>query len=206
MLGQYAAEHRTAEARRHPDAPHIGLVAAALTRRGRVAENGLRQGENAAAADPLQAAGEDERDHVGRNGAGGGAGDENPDAREHHGAPPVDVAELPVERRDHGGGQQIGRDHPRQQFKIAEIAPDGRQRGGDDGLVERGQEHRQHETEHDGADLAMTEHPAPGLRAGRRRNGPLLFRHLRQVSCFASLVSPCSAAATALSRLPRQPR
>jgi len=30
-----------------------------------------------------------------------------PMLREHHGAPPVDVAELPVERRDGGGRQQI---------------------------------------------------------------------------------------------------
>ena len=187
MLGQETTERRTGEARRHPDAAHIGLVAAALARRDRVAENGLRQRENAAAADPLQAAGEDERDHVGRDRAGGGAGDEDADAREHHGAPPVDVAELAVERRDHGGGQQIGGHHPRQQLEVAEVAPDGRQRGGDDGLVERGQEHRQHEAEHDGADVAMAEHPAPGLRAGRRRDGRFFFRHSRHVPRSSAL-------------------
>ena len=32
---------------------------------------------------------------------------------------------------------------------------DGRQRGGDDGLVERAEEHRQHDAEDDGADLGM---------------------------------------------------
>ena len=34
---------------------------------------------------------------------------------------------------------------------------DGRQRGGDDGLVERAQEHRQHDAEHDRAHFRMRE-------------------------------------------------
>ena len=45
-----------------------------------------------------------------------------------------------------------------------ELAPDGRQRGGDDGLVERGQEHRQHQAEDDGPDLVLRQRD-------RRRKG-----------------------------------
>ena len=96
MLGQDAAERRAGEARRHPDAAHIGLVAAALARSGGVAENGLRERENAAAADPLQAASQDQQDHVGRRRAGDGAGREDADRRQHHRAAPVNVAELSV--------------------------------------------------------------------------------------------------------------
>ena len=119
---------------------------------------------------------------------GGRAGDEDTDAREHHGAPPVDVAELTVERRDHSRCQQIGRHVHGSSSKSPKIAPDGRQRGGDDGLVERGEEHRQHEAEHDGADVAMAEHPASGLWA-RLRLGHFRFRHLGHVFrfCFPRL-------------------
>ena len=183
VLGQDAADDRTAEPGGHPDASHVGLVAAALARRDRVGEDGLRQGKDAAAADPLQAASQDQQDHVGRRGTGDGAGREDADRRQHHGAAPVNVAELSIQRGDHGRAQQVGRDHPWQQLEIAKIAADGRQGGGDDGLIERGEEHRQHETEHDGADLAMAEHPASGLRA-RQRLGHLWFRHPRFVFRF----------------------
>src|SRR6516164_5758788 len=88
-------------------------------------------------------------------------------------------------RRDHGRTQQVCCNDPRQEFEIAKIAPDGRQGGGDDGLIERGEEHRQHEPEHDGADLAMTEHPASGLRA-RLRLGHFRFRHLGYVFRFCA--------------------
>src|SRR5215470_12916317 len=76
-----------------------------------------------AAANPLQTTAEDEHDHVMRCGTGGGAGHEDTDAREHHGAPPVDVAELSVQRRDHGRTQQVCCNDPRQEFEIAKIAP-----------------------------------------------------------------------------------
>ena len=67
-------------------------------------------------------------------------------------APAVDVAELAVERRHRGGGEQVGGDDPGQVLDVAELAADGRQRGRDDGLVERRQEHRQHQAEDDRAD------------------------------------------------------
>ena len=41
---------------------------------------------------------------------------------------------------------------------------DGGQRGGDDGLVERAEEHRQHDADDDGADFRMAER----RRLGRR--------------------------------------
>ena len=63
--------------------------------------------------------------------------------------------ELAVERRGRGRRQQVGRHHPGQIFEVAEGAADGRQRGRDNGLVERAQKHRQHDAEHDGADFRM---------------------------------------------------
>ena len=82
------------------------------------------------------------------------ARDEQAERRDDHGAAAVDVAERAEHRRHRGRGQQIGRDDPGQVGDILELPADGRQRGRDDGLVERGQEHRQHQAHQDGADFA----------------------------------------------------
>ncbi|NVO15489.1 MAG: EAL domain-containing protein [Rhodoplanes sp.] len=64
VLGQHAADHRPAEPGRHPDDADIGLVAAALARRHHVRDDGLGERKDAAAADPLQAAADDQGQHV----------------------------------------------------------------------------------------------------------------------------------------------
>ena len=74
----------------------------------------------------------------------------------------MNVAELAVERRDRRGGQQIGRDHPGEILDIAEIAADGRQRSRHDRLIERAEQHRQQNTEHDGADGGVIERRVRG--------------------------------------------
>jgi hypothetical protein len=62
-----------------------------------------------------------------------------------------------------------------------ELAADGRQRGGDDGLVEGGQKHRQHQAHQDGADFALGQR-----RLGRDRRCVAdlddLGRHVRQIA------------------------
>ena len=58
---------------------------------------------------------------------------------------PVQVAELALDRGRAGGREQVGRHHPREVVEPAQVADDGGQRGGDDGLVERGQQHAEHE-------------------------------------------------------------
>ena len=92
--------------------------------------------------------------------------DEQADGDQHHHAPAVDVGQLAVERRHRGAGEQVGGHHPGQIAEIAEMAADGRQRGRHDGLVERAEEHRQHDAEHDGADFRMRERAR--ARLGRR--------------------------------------
>ena len=76
------------------------------------------------------------------------------------------VAELAIERRRDGGGQEIRGDHPGKMLEIAELAPDGRQRGGDDGLVERGQQQRHHEADDDRADLGAGVSGGPSAAVG----------------------------------------
>ena len=90
-----------------------------------------------------------------------GAGDEQADRGEQHRAPAMDVGKLAVERRHRRRGQEIGGDDPRQALEIGEMAADGRKRRGDDGLVQRREERRQHQSEEDGADFGMAHRRRP---------------------------------------------
>ena len=109
------------------------------------------------------------------------ARDEQAERNDDHGAAAIDVAQRAEHRRHRGRGQQIGRDHPGQIGDVLELAADGRQRGRDDGLVERGQEHRQHQAHQDGADLALGQRRR---RRERRRIADIddLGRDVRQLA------------------------
>ena len=157
VLGEEAAQHRPGDARQHEHAGEIALVAGPLLGRHDVGDDGLRQRDQPAAAQPLQRTGADQRQHRGGESAGGRAQDEDADADQQDLAPAVDVAELAVERCHRGGAEEIGRHHPGQVRQVAELAPDGGQGGGDDGLVEGGQEHGEHDADDDRADGGMLE-------------------------------------------------
>ena len=157
VFGKQAAQHRAQDAAGHPDAAEIGLVLAALTRADHVGDHGLHHRHDAAAAEPLQAAGEDQHRQARRQRAQHGAGHEQAERNDDHDAPAVDVAERSEHRRDGGCGQEIGGDHPGEIGDVAELAAQRRQRGCDDGLFQRGQEHRQQQAHQNGADLALVE-------------------------------------------------
>ena len=168
MFSQKAAEHRPAHRGGREHRADIALVAAALARGNNVGDDGLRERHQPAAAEALEGARQHQLGHAGRQRAGHRARDKNADGDEHQHAPAVDIRELAVERRHRRAGEQIGRHHPGQVADIAEMPADGRQRGGDDGLVERAEEHRQHDAEHDGADFRMREPRAFRARVSRR--------------------------------------
>ena len=90
--------------------------------------------------------------------------------RDDHPAPAIDVAERAEHRRDRCRGQQIGGDDPGQAGDVLELPADGRQRGRDNGLVERGQEHRHHQAHQDGAGLGLRQ------RRARRKQGRIVDR------------------------------
>jgi hypothetical protein len=52
---------------------------------------------------------------------------------------------LPYSGVETGRGEQVGGHHPRQVVQAAEVADDRRQRGRHDRLVERRQEHAEHQ-------------------------------------------------------------
>src|SRR5262249_53867912 len=89
----------------------------------------------------------------------------------------VDSGEVAVEGSHGSPGEQIGRDHPGEVVEVAEMAADRWQSGGNNRLVERAQEHRQHDAEDDGPYFRMRQRPRLGwrLRLHRARLG-LRFR------------------------------
>jgi len=87
------------------------------------------------------------------------------DADQQHAPAAVDVGELAVERRDNGRGEQVGGHHPGEVLDVRIGAPDGRERRRDDRLIERGQEHRQHQADEYAANGGMIEPH------GQRRRG-----------------------------------
>jgi len=96
----------------------------------------------------------------------------------------IEIGQLAVDRRRRGRGQKIGGDDPGQMGDALKIGGDARQRGGDDGLVEGGEEHPEHQPGDDYDRLTMAE-------AGRRSAGQVRIRQcgappLRLVSSIAS--------------------
>ena len=130
-------------------APKRPDVAAALARRDDVADRRLRADHQPAAAQPLDRAERDQLGHPLREPAQRGADQEEHERALQHDLAPVEVAELAVERRDDRDRQQVGGDHPRDVLQPAEVADDRRQRGRDDRLVERREQHHQHQRAED---------------------------------------------------------
>ena len=105
------------------------------------------------------------------------------------GLSPVHVAELPVDRRRDGRREQIRGDDPREVVQPSEVPDDRRECGRDDRLVERGEEH----AEHEGGEDHPNGRPGDGRsllrpRSSRSRSGHALElcsreRRMRQRRC-----------------------
>ena len=111
---------------------------------------------------------------------------ENADGQQHDGAPAVNIGKLAEQRRRRRRGQKIRRDDPRQVVNIFQAPADRGQCRRDDCLLERGDEHRHHDTGDDGVNGGMIERrqsrsvlrPAcEGCRCERRT--PRIFRRRR---------------------------
>ena len=165
-VGEHAAQHRADDARDHEHDRRIALIARPLARRHQVGDDGLGDRQDAAAADALQRARRDQRPHGGRQRAGDRTEDEDAHAGQQDAAAAVDVGQLAEQRRHRRRAQEIGRDHPGQALDVAEMNPDGRQGRGDDGLLQRAQEHGEHDA---GDDLVDRGRRQRSVERGRRR-------------------------------------
>lgn len=119
------------------------LITAAFGRRDHVADHRQGDHQQPAAAQPLQRAHQNQLRHVLRQPT-----QYRPKQKQHnsdlqHNLAAEEIAEFAVQRHYDSGRQQIGRHHPRQFLKPTKLADDGRQRGGDNGLIQRRQQHHQ---------------------------------------------------------------
>ena len=122
------------------DGAEVPLVAAAVARRHDVADRSSRDHHQPAAAETLQRTERDQRRHVPREPAQRRADQEDNDRRLQHRLAPVEVTELPIQRRHHRRRQQVRGHHPREMLDTAKIANDRRKRCRDDRLIERRQQ------------------------------------------------------------------
>jgi hypothetical protein len=196
IVGEEAAGERAEDRRGHEHHRRIALEDRALARRQDVGDHGLRQRQDAAAAKALQRAREDQHPHRRRERAGERAEKEDRERDQHHRAAAVDVGELAEQRRRDRRRQQIRGHHPGEVLDVVEAAPDRRQRRRDDGLLQRREEHRQHQPGDDRPDGGVVERPVRfGWRRGRAHVGRTLYewcstscvRHGRAAGSVGSL-------------------
>ncbi len=112
MMREIAAGHGPERAGRDHHGGQVALVARALARRDGLADQRLRQRHQAAAAEPLQDAREAQHLDAGRHRAQQRGDKEDAERDEHHALAAVDVAQLAVDGRGDGAGDEIGRRPP----------------------------------------------------------------------------------------------
>ncbi len=164
MVDEEAPGQRSADAGEGEDPAEVALVATAFAGAHDVADDGHGQGHESAAAESLDGPEGDELVHVPGQARQGRADQEDDDGDLEDPLTPVEVGDLAVEGGRQCGGEEIRRHHPGQVVEAVEIPHDGRQRRGHDGLVQRGQQHPEHEAAEDDQHLAVREHTGRGRR------------------------------------------
>ena len=163
VRGEEAADQRPGDARDAEDRAEQPRVLAALARRHDVADRRLGADHQPAAAEALDRPERDQLRHPLRQPAQRRADQEQHERALEHDLAAVEVAELAVQRRHRRHREQVRRDHPRQVLEPTELAHDRRQRRRHDRLVERREQHHQHQpADHD-------EDPAAVGRRGHRK-------------------------------------
>jgi hypothetical protein len=164
LAGEEAADDRAQDAGGAEDGQEVALVLGTLTWRDDVPDDGQGQGEEATGTHTLDGSEARQHRHRGGEGAEDRAEQEDHDGRGEERLAAVDVRELAVQRRHDRRGDEVGRDNPGLSGKVAEVVGDDAHGRGDDRLVERGQEHPQHQAGHDGQDLRVGQRPMGGGR------------------------------------------
>ena len=166
LPGQEAADHGTEDARRAEDGEEVALVPRALARRDDVADDRERQREQPARSEALHGPERRQLPHRLGEPAQRRPDHEHRDGRDEEGAPAVEVGELAVERGADRGRHEVRRRGPGLHRQALQVVGDGADRGRDDRLVQRGEEHARHEAGEDREDLTVRQLDP---RCGRRR-------------------------------------
>ncbi len=149
VVGEVAAEQRAGDRGESEGGADQAHEAAALAGRDDVRDDRLHADHQAARADALDRAEGDQLVH-GLGAAGQrGADDEDQDGELEDALAAEEVAELAVDRQADGGGEQVGGDRPGHLVQAVQLADDLRQRRGDDHLLQRGEQQREHESDED---------------------------------------------------------
>src|SRR6185312_4487611 len=112
-----------------------------------------------AASQSLQPAEQNELGHAPAQAAQRGPQQEEHDTALEDDLAPVQIAELPVERRDDGLGEQVRGDDPREVRQAAQLTDDGGKSGGNDRGVQRGQQQDEQQSAEGNQDLAVGQLP-----------------------------------------------
>ena len=123
-----------------------------MRRRDDVSHRRHADHHQAAAAQPLQAAHQHQLGHILRQPAEGGTGKKQHNRHLQDNFAPEQIAEFAVQRHRDGRTQDIGGDHPGELIQSAELADNGRQRGGNDSLIQRREQHHQQQGAEEQAD------------------------------------------------------
>jgi hypothetical protein len=157
VVDEHPAEQRAHNARHAEDGTEQAHVAAAFAGRDDVADDRLRADHQTTAAEALDRAERDELDHGVAEPGQNRAGEEDHDRGLEEDLPAVLVAELAPQRGRHGGCQQVRGDKPGDVRAAPEVTDDRRQRGRDDGLVQRREQHAEHQRADDEQDRAAAQ-------------------------------------------------
>nr|WP_260350075.1 hypothetical protein [Alloyangia mangrovi] len=142
-LGDQPAEQRADQPGDGVDGRDIGAVAGAFRHRHAVGDDDEGQGDHAARPGALHQPGEHQQREAGGECAKHRSGKEEPVGNEQRLPPSAQVGDGAVERRGHGGGDEVAGGDPAEQRAAAEAIQDIRQHRADDGLLERRDEERQ---------------------------------------------------------------
>ncbi len=146
----------------------VALVLGPLAGGEHVADDGQRQRHQATGAQALDGAETGQHQHGGREAGQERSEDEHADADQEQRASSENVGQLAVQRCGDGGRDQVSGGDPSLLIQAIEIVADGANRGTDDRLVQRRQEHAGHQTVDDEPDLPLR-HQGCGCWWGRFR-------------------------------------
>jgi hypothetical protein len=145
VLHEQPSDQRTHDGGDGERGGDVALIAAALARCDQVSHCSHGQGHQPAGRRALHRAQRDQHPDGLRNAAQRGGADEHHKRDFEQQLAAMAVTELAPQRRTRGRGDDIGGDDPRHVAQPPQLRGDGGQRGGEDGLVEHGRQHRHHD-------------------------------------------------------------
>ena len=175
------AEHR----RDAPHARHVALHAGALLDAVHVADQRGRERLDRARAEPLHEAERDQRGHRPGEPAQRRCDEEDRDPDDEQPLPAERVRELSVDRDADGLHEQVRGEHPAVERQPAQLRRDARHRGGDDGGLDRGHEHRHDDRGKDQRAAGLSGACGSLHRVRRRAHGMALTAMRRAQASYA---------------------